>query len=49
MFDDQPAAYNKDWVTKKTPLIIMRIGSHEETLIIDVMEISDYDITLDLL
>ena len=27
----------------------MRIGSHEETLIIDVIEISDYNIILDLL
>jgi hypothetical protein len=27
----------------------MRIGSHEETLVINVMEISDYDITLGLL
>jgi Retroviral aspartyl protease len=26
----------------------MRIGSHEETLVIDVMEISDYDIILGL-
>jgi Retroviral aspartyl protease len=26
----------------------MRIGSHEETLVIDVIKISDYDIILDL-
>jgi Reverse transcriptase (RNA-dependent DNA polymerase)/Retroviral aspartyl protease len=47
-FDDQPAAYNEGWVTEETPPITMRIGSHEETLVMDVMEISDYDITLGL-
>jgi hypothetical protein len=26
----------------------MRIGSHEETLVIDVIKINDYDIILDL-
>jgi hypothetical protein len=47
-FDDQLAAYNEDWVTEKTLLIIIRIGSHEKTLVIDVIKINDYDITLDL-
>jgi hypothetical protein len=47
-FDDQPAAYNEDWVTEEISPVTIRIGSHEETLVMDVMEISDYDIILSL-
>jgi hypothetical protein len=35
-------------MTEKTPLITIRIGSHEETLVIDVIKINDYNIILDL-
>jgi hypothetical protein len=47
-FDDQLAVYNEDWVTKETFPVIIKIGSHEETLVIDVIKISNYDITLGL-
>jgi Retroviral aspartyl protease len=47
-FDDQPTVYNKDWATEKTSLIIIKIRSHEETLVINIIKISDYDIILDL-
>jgi Retroviral aspartyl protease len=47
-FDDQLVVYNEDWVTKEIPLVTIKIGSHEKTLVMDVIEISDYDITLDL-
>jgi hypothetical protein len=35
-------------VTEETPLITMRIGSHEETLIINIIKINNYNITLGL-
>jgi hypothetical protein len=47
-FDDQSTAYNEDWVTEETLLITIRIGNYEETLVMDVIEISDYNITLEL-